>query len=89
MLAEILQRDFDTDLHDLIRNDMDSSLLTRIRFVRTDAQQQFRAAIANADTSPQLAFLEAFGTFEKGVYRACELVQRDGVPRSTLDIVQK
>lgn len=90
ILAEILKRDFDTDLHALVRENFPKEVWSKCRFIELEEEQRPADAIPSADENPTLSFIQGFAAFEKGIYGRVMALEGGIDPvQSTLDVVMK
>jgi uncharacterized protein YutE (UPF0331/DUF86 family) len=91
VLSEILERQFDADLQEWVRSNVDGELWQRVRFVEATAEQTALPSTAILDNrSATLDLVDGFAKYERAVRDAAKNVGMDASGlRSTLDVVMK
>lgn len=91
VLSEILQREFDADLQEWVRSNVEDDVWRRVRFVEVAADQTALPSTAILDQrSATLDFVDGFAKYERAVRDAIEDVGSTASElRSTLDVVIK
>lgn len=91
ILSNILKSEFDTELEDWIRDNIDKKIWKKIRFITgkdDDTKNPSEAAIDNR--SPVIDFIDGFSTYEKQLRSIFEKISGfDRFSGSTLDVVIK
>lgn len=90
-LAEILQREFDADLQEWVRSNVDENIWRRVRFVEQGPPDVVLPSTAIVDArSATLDFVDGFSKYERAVREGVTEAGEDpATVRSTLDLVVK
>ncbi len=89
-LSQILQREFDTELADWVRDNVERLVWERVRFVAGEDEGRQAPSDALAGASPVLQFVDGFSRYERNLRETFS--QKLGQERflgSTLDVVVK